>query len=78
MKLDSKRTHIIIIFILTMLFIIGSSYIINQRLHQLEEDVANKAEDLSKKIEAKLIHVQSYMITLRDNLQQNIEYQQKI
>jgi len=73
MLVDDKRIKIAITLLLTLIFIIGSSFILTQEISNVEKSISAKAMERARKINEKMVLIQSFMNTLHNNMQAYIE-----
>jgi len=75
MVLDNKRFNIIIIIFLTVIFIVGSYIIVTQQMISIEKYLVSTSAERAVIVKSKFLLVQSFVETLRDNMQQNLTWQ---
>jgi len=75
MILDSNKTKYSIIIILMFVMITGTSLIIRQELDDVERSIAEQIHDRENKVKEKMQLIESFILTMGKNMEQNIAQQ---
>ncbi|MFT5452294.1 MAG: hypothetical protein ACI9N9_001785, partial [Enterobacterales bacterium] len=78
MTLDNKRINIIITTCLTAIFFVGSYFIVTQEIVNIEHNLTTTSAERASNVKAKFVLVQSFIETLRDNMQQSLTWQAEV
>jgi diguanylate cyclase (GGDEF)-like protein len=78
MTLDNKRIKIIIISCLAASFFVGSYFIVTQEIANVEQNLTTAIAERASNVKEKFVLIQSFIETLRDNMQQSLTWQAEV